>query len=710
MGDSRYVLEPNIKDGKGGLRDLHTLFWIAKYLYRVDRVGEVVARGVLRADEARQFAKAQAFLWTLRCHLHYLTGRPEERLTFDLQPEITRRMGYADRAGASGVERLMKHYFLVAKDVGDLTRIFCAALEAEHRRKPLLRLSALSWRRRSFGDFRLDGDRLTVARDGAFDDDPVNFLRLFHVAQEHEIDIHPHALRLIRRSLGKVDAPLRADPEANRLFLEMLTSPKGPEITLTRMNEAGVLGRFVPDFGRVVAQMQFDMYHVHTVDAHTIHAIGILARVEAGQLRQDHPLSTEVVHQVLSRRVLYLAVLLHDIAKGRGGDHSQIGAKVARRLCPRLGLDEAETDAVAWLVRYHLLMSYAAFKRDIDDPKTIADFVELVQSPERLRLLLVLTVVDIRAVGPNVWNGWKATLLRELYNRAVDLMSGGLDTRGRSERVAAAQAALREALADWPEDAFQAQLALGHDPYWLGFDAETLARQARLVREAERNAAPLTVDTRVDPARAVTEVTLYAADHPGLFSRIAGAIAVSGANIVEAKIHTLRNGMALDTFTVQDAAGGAFDRPDKLARLSARIEQMLAGRLRLDEALRRLTRAPSRTRVFTVTPRVLVDNNASRTHTVIEVNGRDRPGLLHDVTRALVRTHVQISSARISTYGESVVDVFYVKDLFGMKLEHPDKLKQIKELLLAALAEPGAAEADKTPAEAARRAPATAAE
>jgi [protein-PII] uridylyltransferase len=708
MGDSRYVLEPNVKDGKGGLRDLHTLFWIAKYLYRVDHVSELVVRGVLQADEARLFAKAQEFLWTLRCHLHYLTGRAEERLTFDLQPEISRRLGYADRAGAIGVERLMKHYFLVAKDVGDLTRIFCAALEAEHRRKPLLRLPALRWRKRLYRDFRLDGDRLNVASDTVFEDDPVNLLRLFQVAQEHEIDVHPHALRLIRRSLKKVDAKLRADAEANRLFLEMLTSPKDPEITLMRMNEAGVLGRFIPDFGRVVAQMQFDMYHVHTVDQHTLYAIGILSRIEAGLLKEEHPVASEVVRQVLSRRVLYLAVLLHDIAKGRGGNHSVLGAKVARRLCPRLGLSEEETEAVAWLVRYHLLMSDAAFKRNIDDPKTIADFVDIVQSPERLRLLQVLTVVDIRAVGPRVWNGWKETLLRELYHRAHDLMSGGLEARGKIERIAAAQAMLRAALADWSDEAFEAHLALGQDSYWLGFDSATLARHARLVREAARNAAPLTVDTRVDRARAVTEVNVHTADHPGLFSRIAGAIAVSGATIVDARIHTLRNGMALDTFTVQDAAGGAFDRPDKLARLSARIEHVLAGRLRLEEALRGVTRAPSRTRVFTVAPRVLIDNNASRTHTVIEVNGRDRPGLLHDVTRALARTQVQISSARISTYGESVVDVFYLKDLFGMKVEHPEKLKQIKELLLAALAEPGAAEADKTEPAAPRRAPAAA--
>lgn len=692
MGDSRYVLEPNVKDGKGGLRDLHTLFWIAKYLYRVSDVRELVAKGVLRADEAKQFAKAQDLLWTLRCHLHYLTGRAEERLTFDLQPEIAERMGYRDRDDASGVEQLMKQYFLAAKDVGDLTRIFCAGLEAEHRRKPLLRLPSLGWRRKNFGDFRRDGDRLNVVSDRVFADDPVNFLRLFHIAQEHDLDIHPHALRLIRQSMHRVNAGLRADPEANRLFLEILTSRKQPEIALRRMNEAGVLGRFIPEFGRVVAQMQFDMYHVHTVDEHTIYAIGILSRIEAGELAEDHPLSSEVVHQVLSRRVLYLAVLLHDIAKGRRGDHSRTGAGVARRLCPRLGLTEEETETVAWLVRYHLLMSYAAFKRDIDDPKTVSDFVELVQSPERLRLLLVLTVADVRAVGPKVWNDWKATLLRELYYQAEDLMSGGLDARGRKQRAAGVRAEVRAALPDWSDAAFEGHARLGYDSYWLAFDVPTLVRHARLVQAAARTQAPLTVDARVIAARGVTEVTVHTADHAGLFSRIAGAIALTGANIVDARIHTLTNGMALDTFAVQDAGGGAFDRPDRLKRLAARIELALSGRLRLHEALRQAPALPSRTRVFKVTPRVLIDNKASRTHTVVEVNGRDRRGLLHDVTRALTGTGVQISSAKVSTYGESVVDVFYVKDLFGMKVERPEKLRQIKETLLAALADPAVPE------------------
>ena len=687
MGDSRYVVEPNVKEGKGGLRDLQTLFWIAKYIYRADDVEKLVEQGVLSAKEAHRFARAENFLWTVRCHLHYLTDRAEDRLTFDRQSEVGRRMRYTDHAGTRGVERFMKHYFLIAKDVGDLTRIFCAQLELEQERRPRFQWKPWGSRKRSIEGFSVDAGRLDVANESTFRDDPVNLLRLFHAAQEHGLDIHPRALRLITQSLKLIDAKLRGDPEANRLFLEMLTSDKEPEITLRRLNEAGVFGRFVPDFGRVVAQMQYDMYHVYTVDEHTIFAIGILSKIEAGELKDELPLASEIIHTIDSRRALYVAVLLHDIAKGRGGDHSELGGQVGERLGPRFGLTAEETETVAWLVRFHLLMSSTAFKLDIDDPQTIRDFTQRVQSPERLKLLLILTAADIRAVGPKVWNGWKATLLRELYHRAVEEMSGGLAADSRDQRIAAAQQAVRALLPEFSAAEMDAFIAKGYPSYWLSFDPETQARHARLTREAERSGAPLTVDTRVDVRRAVTEVTLYTADHAGLFSRIAGALALAGANIVDAKILTLSNGMALDTFTVQDQMGGAFDRPDKLAKLAVLFENVLSGRIKPHLELAKPGAIPSRTRVFTVPPRVLIDNKASLTHTVIEVNGRDRPGLLFEVTRALTALNLQISSAKISTYGEKVVDVFYVKDLFGHKVDHEKKLKDIRERLTDVMAE-----------------------
>ncbi|HTZ35058.1 MAG TPA: [protein-PII] uridylyltransferase [Stellaceae bacterium] len=700
VGDSRYQLEPNVKEGKGGLRDLHTLYWLAKYIYRIDDVAKLVDLKVLSQEEEQRFARAQAFLWTVRCHLHYLAGRAEEHLTFDMQTQIGERMGYRDHAGSRGVERFMKHYFLIAKDVGDLTRIFCAILEVNEQ-KPR-RLAWLRWgggisTRRGLAGFALDGGRLTIPGEDFFRNDPVALLRLFRVAQEEEVDIHPRALRAATRSLRLVPA-LRENPEANRLFLEILTSKKDPEIALRRMNEAGVFGRFIPDFGRVVAQMQYDMYHVYTVDEHTLFAIGILHQIEAGALKSELPLATSIAPTIASRRALYLAVLLHDIAKGRGGDHSVIGERIAQKMGPRLGLTDEETETVAWLVRWHLLMSGTAFKLDIADPQTIRNFAERVQSPERLKLLLVLTVADIRAVGPKVWNGWKAALLRELYHSAFDLISGGATAEARDSRIAAAQAAARQLLPEFDAAEFARFVARGYPFYWLSLDAETHARHARLMRRAEASGAPLTVETRVDAQRAVTEVTLYTADHPGLFSRIAGALALSGANIVDAKIMTMTNGMALDTFWVQDHSGGPVDRPDKLARLSVAFENVLTGDLKPHREFARPPAIHSRTSVFTVVPRVLIDNNASLTHTVVEVNGRDRPGLLHELTRELTALKLQVSSAKISTYGEKVVDVFYVKNLFGHKVEGEQRLAEIRAALSDVLAK-----GNQPPAAAARR-------
>ena len=686
MGDTRYVLEPNIKEGKGGLRDLHTLYWIAKYLYRVEQVAALIDRKVFTAAEAAKFRRAHRFLRAVRCHMHFSAGRAEERLTFDLQQTVAHRMGFNDRGAAKGVERFMKYYYLIAKEIGDLTRIFCAALESAHERQPWVQIPFLS-RTREFGEFVAKNGRLRARVEGVFAGDPVNILRVFHVAQEHALDIHPETLRRITQNLRRIDDGVREDPEANRLFIEMLTSAKDPAQTLKRLNEAGVFGRFVPDFGRVVAQMQYDMYHVYTVDEHTIHAIDLLHRIETGRLEEDHPLATRIVHQVQSRRALYVAVFLHDIAKGRGGDHSQLGAEVAERLGPRFGLTDEETETVAWLVRHHLIMSSVAQKRDIDDAKTIEDFVEVVQSPERLKLLLVLTVADMRATGPAVWNGWKAALLRDLYYRAEEAMSGDAATGGTTGRVEKAHMGLRAALATkgWSEDEIEAHLPRAYPGYWLSVDLDTQVRHADLIAKAERDGIPLVIDHRIDRRRAITEVTIYAIDHPGLFSRITGAIALSGGSIADAKVFTLTNGKALDVFWIQDAEGKAFDQKDRLKKLDKQIEASLAGEILPRRELEGRESLPKRAMVFAVPPRVLVDNTASATHSIVEVNGRDRPGLLYDVARTLTDLGLQISSAKISTFGERVVDVFYVKDVFGVKIEHEAKIKQIKERLLDAI-------------------------
>jgi [protein-PII] uridylyltransferase len=689
FGPSRYALEPNIKEGKGGLRDLQTLRWIGRFLYGADTIDRLVNEGVLTVDAAHRFDKAEAYLWVLRCHLHYLRGRAEEKLTFDIQLEIARRLGYRDHAGNNAVERLMKHYFLTAKAVGELTRFFCTAVEAQHVKRSFIRLPSIGLRKREIEGFGIDGGRLSVPNAKHFDKHPLDLLRIFRVAQKHDLDIQPMTFTWIAERARLIDKAYRDNPEANAIFMKILTSrSKGPEVTVRRMNEAGVFGRFVPDFGRVVAQMQFDMYHHYTVDEHTIYALGILHKIETGALAEEAPIASRVVHEIQSRRVLYVAVLLHDIAKGRNGDHSIIGAELAEQLCPRLGFTEDQTDTVAWLVRYHLLMSNTAFKRDLDDPQTIATFADQVQSVERLRQLLVLTVADIRAVGPKTWNGWKAQLLRDLYNRSEEYLSGGLIFAGREREVDKLLAKLKQRLADWPAEEVEAHLERGHPGYWLSFPVAILERQARLVRDAELDGRTLSIDFRIDSWEAMTEVTIYVPDRVGLVSQLAGAFALCGASIVEARIVTLKNGKALDVFAIQDSEGGPFDQPTRLARLTSTIERVLAAP---DATLATLKSLPPHVnpaiRAFPVAPRVLIDNKASAAFTVIEITGRDRRGLVHALTSVLMAQDLRIANAKISTFGHRAVDTFYVKDRFGLKVEAEPKLKAIRAALLDVLRE-----------------------
>ena len=697
-GDSPFVVEPNIKEGRGALRDLQTLYWMARYVFGITALdsladAEGASGGIISQAEGKLVLRSFAFLWTVRFHLHYVAGRAEERLTFDLQPVVGARMGYTRHGRQDGVERFMRHYFLTARDVIRLGHVLEPALVRAALGPPAV--AAQTDLAIADAGFALADGQLLPRHSRDFSDDPILMFRILRLARDRQLKLHPLAIRAMIRNERRAVA-LRGVPEAAAIFLDLLCGRDAEHNRgdgshwLSVLNETGLLGRYLPDWARIVGQMQFDTYHVFTVDEHTIEAIRVLNALEHGELSEVAPVASGIVDQIQSRRQLYMATLLHDIAKGRGGDHSELGAEVALTVCPALGLSAEETETVSWLVLHHLLLSQTAFRRDIDDPKTILDLADTIQSPERLRLLLVLTVADMRAVSAKVWNGWKATLLRELYARVAEVLAGGLATPERDVRVRAAKAAAAGLLEDFSAADLAKFEALGYGGYWLSFDPETHARHARMIRDAEARTAPLTVETQPLPARAVTEVTIYAADHAGLFSKIAGALAVAGASIVDARIHTMTNGMALDTFWVQDAAGGTFDAPHRLAKLSVLIEQALSGRIRLATEIRRASDAllGRRMRAIHVPPRVVIDNHASHTHTVLEVNGRDRPGLLHDVTAAISEQALQIASAHVTTYGVRAVDVFYVKDVFGLKVENERKLASLRDALLAALASP----------------------
>ncbi|MHA1530052.1 MAG: [protein-PII] uridylyltransferase [Alphaproteobacteria bacterium] len=688
-GGSRYLLEPNIKEGKGGLRDLQSLHWVSKYLYHTETAWDLVEMGVFERDEVQRFADASKFIWAVRCHLHDLAGRAQEQLTFDRQVEIAGRMGFVDHDGRMAVEHFMHTYFRHAKNVGDLTRIFSAALEAQHAKAPprlstLLR--ALSFRSAASDPsqpFVVRDGRLSVRDDEVFSNNPVNLLRLFRDAARLDAQLHPAALRLVTQSLDLIDDDLRADPAAIALFQEMLTDPVNGAWLLRRMNETAVLGRFVPEFGRVVSMMQFNMYHRYTVDEHTIQTIATLNRIERLEASEDHPVATGIIKGGINRRVLYMALFVHDLGKGDARDHSEYGAEIAATVCPRLGFDRAETEMVIWLVRHHLLMSDVAQKRDIADPRTVRDFADIVQSPTRLRLLLVLTVCDIRGVGPGVWNNWKAQLLRKLYWDTRDVLTGGSDEISRAARVEEARAALAGRLADWTEDERAAELERHYPPYWLGLDTDTQAIIAGLAHKA-RSADKFSSRFLPDESRDATKACLYMADHPGIFSRMAGAFALAGASVVDARTYTTADGMACSAFWIQDREGHPFEQ-SRLPRLKRTIERILKGEVIARDALKKRRRDKPREMSFTVPTRIVFDNEASELYTVIEVNARDRLGLLHVLTRTLTALNINIFSAIIATYGEHAVDVFYVKDLFGHKIRGAHKLALTERRLIEAI-------------------------
>ena len=682
QGGQRYMLEPNVKEGKGGLRDLQALFWIAKYTHQVADSSDLVRLGVLRQDEYSGFLAAESFLMAVRCHLHLIAGRAVDQLTFDMQIAVAERMGYADHGGRRAVEHFMQDYFRHAIQVGDLTRIVLTALEATQAKNAPDLVRLFRRRPRIKPGYAILHNRIALKDEAAFLSDKLNLLRLFEEALRTGYLIHPDAMRLISANLDLIDDEMRADPEATRIFLDLLLKHGNPERALRRMNELGVLAAFIPEFAPVVAMMQFNMYHHYTVDEHTIQCIAALAQIEREELVEELPVASGILKRGVNRRVLYAALFLHDIGKGRPEDHSVLGAQIARKVAPRLGLKKDEAETVEWLVRYHLLMSDMAQKRDISDPRTVRGFAKAVKTQKRLDLLTVLTVCDIRGVGPGVWNNWKAQLLRALYRETSAALAGGLEDINREGLEAEAKRTLREALTDWPAKELRAETARHYPTYWQGLPTSAHVALARLLRDIGDD--EIRTDILHDEDRDATRICFALADHPGIFSRLSGALALVGANVVDARTYTSKDGYATAVFWVQDADGHPFEAA-RIPRLRAMIDRTLKGEVVASQAFEAKDKLKKRERAFTVPTSISFDNDGSDIYTIIEVDTRDRPGLLYDLTRTLADANVYIASAVIATYGEQAVDSFYVKDMFGLKFHATSKQKSLERRLRAAI-------------------------
>ena len=678
----RYMVEPNVKEGKGGLRDLQSLYWIAKYVYQTQNISDLVDLNVFRSDEYLQFEQAEEFLWAVRCQMHHLADRAIEQLSFDLQVEVASAMGYHDSRDQRAVEIFMQDYFRHATRVGDLTRIFLTSLEAVHAKDEPLLERIFKRKPKINNNYVVIHNRLAIKSEKEFLTNPINLLKLFSEALRTGLLIHPNAMRLVSANLAMVNNEFRASTEAQQIFLELLLKHGNPERALRRMNELGFLAKFIPEFEPIVAMMQFNMYHSYTVDEHTIQCLKTLAQIEKGELVEELPIASSILKDGVNRKVIYIALLLHDIGKGRSDDHSILGAKIAKQVSPRLGLNKQETETVEWLVRYHLLMSDMAQKRDISDPRTVRDFAKAVQSVKRLNLLTVLTVCDVRSVGPDTWNNWKATLIRQLYSETKAILEQGAEALNRENRMTEAKKALREKLSEWDNKDIKIETGRHYPPYWQGFQVDAQFAFAKLLRDL--GADEIKIELTPDTDRDATRICFALSDHPGIFSRLAGALALVGANVVDARSYTSKDGFATAAFWIQDGDGSPYNQA-RFSRLRRMIEKTLSGEVITREAIKERDKFKKREKAFKVPTSITFDNEGSEIYTIIEVDTRDRPGLLFDLTRTLANMNVYIASAVIATYGEQVVDSFYVKDMFGLKFHSESKQKKLEQNLRQAI-------------------------
>jgi [protein-PII] uridylyltransferase len=686
FGDSRAILEPNIKNGKGALRDLQTLMWLMRAAYGVRKMGQLQTLGKISKTELAQFRRARRLLHLIRQHLHDSSGNAQEQLTFEAQKEIAERLGYrGDEASPNqAVERFMKRYFQVTRQISHLTRTLCFLLEEEWNKQLPLPLNA-KWKQQMLPEgLEITHNRLNFSEGLSLQEHPQLLIDIFWFLHRLEIDIHPAAWQRVTRNLRLIDKDLRKSKPANDRFLQLLLDSCNPAPTLIRMNEAGVLGKFIPDFGRLAGQMQFDLYHTLTVDEHILTGLGYLHQLEAGEMAQAAPLAGPIFSQIESRRTVYLSLLCHDIAKGRGGNHHLKGVVIGRKLARRFGFSLAEIRHVEWLVKHHQHLSMVAFKRDLDDNRVIESFACEVNDLQRLKMLYVMTIADIHAVGPTIWNSWKGSLLEALYRKTERMLTGEIEHAGEESYDQLQQQLERELYQTNPRDIAE---------YIEGADAVSLESYAVEVHArifpcwyVVQQKELFGIRFKSYEEQSVTNVTIATPDKRGLFAQISGVFAICGANIRDARIFTRDDGVVIDRFAIQDENGQSFNEDRRQERIQQRLRQVLGGGLNLPEAVAEMeARYPDVHESFHISPQITFDQQASETHTLIELHCLDQRGLLYRITNTLASAGLTIWGAHIATYGEKAVDVFYVQTEAGEKLRDEEAQEQVREMLVEVL-------------------------
>lgn len=684
-GSSVYLLEPNIKEGEGGLRDLHTALWIAKIKYKVTEPRELLTKGVLTEEELEAYNASLSYLLRIRNELHYLAGRKNDQLTFGDQSKVAAFLGYEDKENLLGVEEFLRDYYLHATRVEQFwSQMVARCLYREE--KPRRFLGYLV--RRPIGEgFYIALGELTVPDESVIEDDPSRLMKLFEYALKHGVELSMQARDLVRRNLHLVNDKFRRGREVNQSFINILRANDGAPETLRMMHYLGFLNRFIPEFERVYCKAQHDVYHIYTVDAHSIFAVEEFTRLRKGEHSGTLPLLTRLAGEIEKRELLMLALLLHDVGKGEGGNHSEKGAEMMPTIARRLGLHKEDSERLEFLVRHHLLMAHIAQRRDLQDEKMIIQFARQMGSSENLKMLYLLTYGDLKAVGPDVWTEWKAMLLEELYEKAFSVLErGDFKYEVRSERVKNIRKKVLEILeGEYPPGPVKEELKAMSTRHLLSNPPQVISDHVRMLLALGNS----TFVSRVshEPDGGYSTFSIVTLDTPGLFSKITGVMAANGMNILGARISTSTNGKALDILQVNSPQGFVITDETRWKRVEEDLRHVLQGKVKVRTLVERRHR-PSllADKVKPFFPTVIeFDNEVSDEYTVIDIYTHDKVGLLYDITSTLTESGLYIGVSRISTKIDQVADVFYVKDIFGHKITSEEKLDEIKAQLLRAI-------------------------
>jgi [protein-PII] uridylyltransferase len=656
--DTAYNLEPNVKTGPGGLRDIQTIGWVAKRQFGTESLDELVHNGFLTASELRRLKLAQAFLWKVRFGLHVLTGRHEDRLLFDYQIKLAESFGYEDASYTLAVEQLMQRYYRTVIDVTVLNELLLqlfreAILSSDQPPQPLN------------ARFQIRNDYLEAVREDLFARQPSALLELFVLLQQNPQirGVRANTIRAVVRNLALIDEEFRQNPRNHRLFLEILRAPRGVTHELRRMNDYGVLGRYIPAFGRIVGRMQYDLFHAYTVDAHILFVVSNLRRLMLREFDHELPLVSAIAQQLPKPEIVYLGALFHDVAKGRGGDHSDLGSVDAEAFCLEQGMSRYDARLVAWLVANHLLLSMTAQKQDIGDPQVIAEFARRIGDETHLDYLYVLTCADVRGTNPKLWNSWKASLFHEVYERAKRALRRGLETPVDQDELlrenqAAARALLRAQ--GLSEEALAHTWARLPSAYFLRHSPEEIARHTRVLAEGEAQMDEALVSVEPQSERGTTAVMIYAPHRRHGFARATAVLDQLGFNILDARITPVGNGFSLDSYHVLEDDGGPIGDPERRIEME---QALWASLQRPESALLGVSRrAPRQMRVFKTPTQISLALDERNARSVLELTAGDRPGLLCDIGKVLWEERIDLHAAKIATLGERAEDVFYITD------------------------------------------------